>query len=110
MMMMIMMMMMMMMMMMLFLLLLLLLLLSGGGEGATPWLAGHLNGSLTKGHHVTRKHGYGKPMQSQYICFTFSPRAGDATISKKSHRHRKQKIAGVAVALHTLFLGLKPNS
>ena len=29
----------------------------------------------------------------------FSPRAGDATISKKSHHHRKQKIAPVAVAL-----------
>jgi len=30
----------------------------------------------------------------------FSPRAGDATIKKKqSHRHRKQKIAGVAAAL-----------
>ena len=29
----------------------------------------------------------------------FSPRAGDATISKKSHHHRKQKIARVAAAL-----------
>ena len=28
----------------------------------------------------------------------FSPRAGDATISKKSHHHRKQKIARVAAA------------
>ena len=29
----------------------------------------------------------------------FSPRAGDASISKKSHHHRKQKIARVAAAL-----------
>ena len=29
----------------------------------------------------------------------FSPRAGDATISKKSHHHRKQEIARVAAAL-----------
>ena len=29
----------------------------------------------------------------------FSPRAGKATISKKSHHHRKQQIARVAVAL-----------
>ena len=28
----------------------------------------------------------------------FSPRAGDATIFKKSHHHRKQKIARVAAA------------
>jgi len=29
----------------------------------------------------------------------FSPRAGDATISKKLHHHRKQKIARVTTAL-----------
>ena len=33
-----------------------------------------------------------------WLHMRFSPRAGDATISKKSHRHRKQKIARVAVA------------
>ena len=31
----------------------------------------------------------------------FSPRAGDATISKKLHHHRKQEIARVAAALKT---------
>ena len=31
----------------------------------------------------------------------FSSRAGDATISKKSHHHRKQEIARVAAALHS---------
>ena len=34
----------------------------------------------------------------------FSPRADDATISKKSHHHRKQKIARVAAALCTVQL------
>ena len=34
-----------------------------------------------------------------WLHLRFSPRAGDATISKKSHHHRKQKIARVAAAL-----------
>jgi len=35
----------------------------------------------------------------------FSPRAGDATISKKSHHQRKQKIARVAAALGSILQG-----
>ena len=34
-----------------------------------------------------------------WLHFRFSPRAGDATIFKKLHHHRKQKIARVAAAL-----------
>ena len=33
-----------------------------------------------------------------WLHMPFSPRARDATISKKSHHHRKQKIARVAAA------------
>ena len=40
-------------------------------------------------------HGLRQRVATQAI----SPRAGDATISKKSHHHRKQKIARVAAAL-----------
>ena len=40
----------------------------------------------------------------------FSPRAGDATISKKSHHHRKQKIARVAAALNSCVQSVMQES